>query len=189
MSVVPNNFQRSCGWQDAPLLTVPTGKEEVTDAGWSPSQSTVLACTTAGGCLQLWDLAASTLRPVDSHQLTSTTSPQGTASGPSASAPASSSSPALLAGPSPAPESSKSPELASAAAHEKAPAGAGVPTSGDEEKDVKIGMECMAFSDTAPVIAAGDTRGVVSLFRLWDADLMTASAEQSAALLKALQIA
>lgn len=171
-------------------MQIVTGKEEVTDAGWIPSQSTVLACTTAGGCLQLWDLAASTLRPVDSHQLTSTSKSPGTGSDPPTSAPASSSAPAPLVAPSHVGEGDCSPALASAGQpHAKASAGGDWATIADEEKEAKIGMECMAFSRTTPVIAAGDTRGVVSVFRLWDADLKTASEEQSAALLNALQIA
>jgi WD40 repeat protein len=128
--------------QETPILTLFTDKEEVTDASWCPAQSTLLACTTTGGQIQLWDLAVSTLRPVDSHKLTT----------------------------APAPEASPPQE---------GPA---------DEAEARISRDCVSFSKTAPVIAVGDSRGTVSLFRLWDFDSEAPAADQSAALMSALQV-
>ena len=40
-----------------------SGNDEVADLQWSPSNSTVLGTVTADGRLEIWDLAASTLKP------------------------------------------------------------------------------------------------------------------------------
>lgn len=50
-----------------PLLTFQTGCDDVHDARWSPSNSTVFACATAGGCVEVWDLSLSTLKPAARH--------------------------------------------------------------------------------------------------------------------------
>jgi len=39
----------------------------VLDAQWCPSNSTAFGAVTAGGRLEIWDMAASTLRPVSQH--------------------------------------------------------------------------------------------------------------------------
>ena len=41
--------------------------EEVNDAAWCPARSTVLASATAGGRLELWDLAQSVVKPAALH--------------------------------------------------------------------------------------------------------------------------
>jgi hypothetical protein len=42
----------------------------VVDAAWCPHNSTVFGAVTSDGRLELWDFAASTLRPVTQHALT-----------------------------------------------------------------------------------------------------------------------
>ncbi|KAF8065565.1 Wdr78 [Scenedesmus sp. PABB004] len=59
-------------WQEgrpAPLLTFQSGSEEVLDAAWCPGApgGTAFGAVTGGGRLELWDYAASTLRPVAQH--------------------------------------------------------------------------------------------------------------------------
>eukprot|EP00879_Flechtneria_rotunda_P011374 GHRR01011880.1.p1 GENE.GHRR01011880.1~~GHRR01011880.1.p1 ORF type:complete len:526 (+),score=206.29 GHRR01011880.1:689-2266(+) len=57
-------------WQEGKaqqLLSFQSSNEEVLDVQWCPSNSTVFGAVTAGGRLELWDFAVSTLRPVVQH--------------------------------------------------------------------------------------------------------------------------
>ena len=49
------------------MLTMQAVNEEVNDAAWCPACSTVLASATAGGRLELWDLAQSIVKPAALH--------------------------------------------------------------------------------------------------------------------------
>ena len=53
--------------QSRPVLTLQAVNEEVNDAAWCPACSTVLASATAGGRLELWDLAQSVVKPAALH--------------------------------------------------------------------------------------------------------------------------
>ncbi len=62
-------------WQEgrpSPLLTFQSGNDEVNDVQWCPSNSTVFGTVTAGGRLEIWDFATSTLRPAAQHVATRT---------------------------------------------------------------------------------------------------------------------
>lgn len=77
----PNLFISSSGdwtirlWQEGrqqQLLSFQSSNEEVLDVQWCPNNSTVFGAVTAGGRLELWDFAVSTLRPVVQHAMTKT---------------------------------------------------------------------------------------------------------------------
>lgn len=62
-------------WQEGrqqQLLSFQSSNEEVVDVQWCPNNSTVFGAVTAGGRLELWDFAVSTLQPVVQHALTKT---------------------------------------------------------------------------------------------------------------------
>eukprot|EP00878_Enallax_costatus_P035291 GHUV01039308.1.p1 GENE.GHUV01039308.1~~GHUV01039308.1.p1 ORF type:complete len:168 (+),score=27.02 GHUV01039308.1:321-824(+) len=62
-------------WQEGrqqQLLSFQSSNEEVLDVQWCPNNSTVFGAVTAGGRLELWDFAVSTLQPVVQHALTKT---------------------------------------------------------------------------------------------------------------------
>ncbi|CAG9464388.1 unnamed protein product [Pedinophyceae sp. YPF-701] len=50
------------------LLTFSSGTVQINDVAWCPSNSTIFAAATAGGSLELWDLAVSTLKPIERFQ-------------------------------------------------------------------------------------------------------------------------
>lgn len=75
----PNLFVSCSGdwtirlWQQGKqqqLLSFQSSNEEVLDVQWCPSNSTVFGAVTAGGRLELWDFAVSTMRPVVQHVMT-----------------------------------------------------------------------------------------------------------------------
>ncbi|KAL0034596.1 hypothetical protein WJX79_009843 [Trebouxia sp. C0005] len=49
------------------LLTFQSANDEVNDVQWCPTNSTVFGTATSGGRIEIWDLAASTLKPIAQH--------------------------------------------------------------------------------------------------------------------------
>jgi len=53
--------------QENALLTFQSANDEVNDVQWCPTNSTVFGTATSGGRIEIWDLAASTLKPIAQH--------------------------------------------------------------------------------------------------------------------------
>ena len=53
--------------QEHALLTFQSANDEVNDVQWCPTNSTVFGTATSGGRIEIWDLAASTLKPIAQH--------------------------------------------------------------------------------------------------------------------------
>lgn len=53
--------------QEHALLTFQSANDEVNDVQWCPTNSTVFGTATSGGKIEIWDLAASTLKPIAQH--------------------------------------------------------------------------------------------------------------------------
>eukprot|EP00210_Caulerpa_lentillifera_P001431 g1373.t1 len=61
-----------CLWladRTVPILTFNTNQDEISDMKWAPFHSTVFACVTNGGKLEVWDIGISTVKPIAYHLL------------------------------------------------------------------------------------------------------------------------